>query len=183
MVTKKSTLKGIIVVLVLAVLAMGYSMYTTSSKNSKETYVADNESQKTEVQENTSKTNEGNLVGTTYMEEGIVDETGPSISVVQDSCEKDLAAKIKSEKTEYEKGRILVGFNKDISLSAAKKVLAKYDLAAVATGTDEESYASLHLITVNVPTGREVHFVCFLKKDSSIRYTNINTYVYTSSVE
>lgn len=178
MVAKKSTLKGIIFTLILIVLAMGYSMYTTSVKNTKEEYVAN--------QNDTLAQNTPSVESTTISSTQKVSDTTPvSTDNKEDSteeslvkCEKDFALSLKENKTEYEKGRILVGFNKDISFSKAKSIVAKYDLTPALAGVDEDSYLLTRLLTVNVPTGRESHFVCLFKQDSSVRYSNISAYLF-----
>ena len=179
MAAKKTTLKGIIFVLVLIVLAMGYSMYTTSSKNSKETYTRVDS-----VEENTTPASPD--TDTTpnppqKMEEAFIEEETTPV-VAEDSCEKDLIAKLKADKTEYKKGRILVGFKQGISFSGAQAVSKKYELVQVIAGVDEDSYNSMRLLTVNVPTGREPYFVCYLKSNSSIRYTNVNVLLFTKPI-
>jgi hypothetical protein len=175
MVAKKSTLKGIIFFLVLVVLALGYSMYTISRQNAKETYSSDTE-QESSISKSADDKNTPSSIPP-KMEDAYSDDVA-TVVTSPDTCEKDLLAKLKSEKTEYEKGRILVGFNKDISFSKAKSVITKYDLTPVTVGVDEDSYNTLKLLTVNVPTGREPYFVCLLKKDSSVRYTNVSAYLF-----
>lgn len=180
MAAKKTTLKGIIFFLILIVLAMGYSMYTISRKNSKETYVKEESENTDSSTKDTSSSADttADFVAPQKME----DDALPDKVAVSDTCEKDLIAKLKTDKTEYEKGRILVGFNKDVSFVNAKSVMSRYDLIPVLAGVDEDSYLSLRLLTVNVPTGREPYFVCLLKKDSSVRYTNVNILLYTKPI-
>lgn len=179
MVAKKSTLKGIIFVLVILVLAMGYSIYTITRQNTKETYKS-NEVQESNTAPVVEKENTTSVVPQ-KMEDAYSDDTTPAV-LPSDTCEKDLISKLKSEKTEYEKGRILVGFKKEISFSDAQAVLKKYDLTPVLASVDEDSYNSMRLLTVNVPTGREPYFVCYLKSDSSIRYTNVNILLFTKPI-
>ncbi len=179
MVTKKSTLKGIIFVLVLVVTAMGYSIYTTSKQNKKELYVAEDVT-KNDTTTYSPETKEDSPVPQ-MMEDGVIEDKDVSPSSPL-SCEKDLIAKLKSDNTEYEKGRILVGFNKDVSFAKAQAVVSRYDLIPALAGVDEDSYESLRLLTVNVPTEREAYFVCLLKKDSSIRYTNVNILLFTKPI-
>lgn len=179
MVAKKSTLKGIIFILVLIVIAMGYSMYTTSIKNKKETYVSSS-SDTTSVENNTEESNESSSSQTStpkVMEDGVIEEKVMTVSEME-QCEKDFSAELKKNKTEYEKGRILVGFTKDTSFSKAKSVAARYDLVPVLAGVDESSYSLTHLLTINVPTGREPHFVCVFKQDASVRYSNVSSYLF-----
>lgn len=156
---------------------MGYSMYTTSVKNKKETYTAslseivlpDSEERAKESSKPTTPR---------VMEDDVTENPKILTESEMEKCEKDFAASLKTNKTEYEKGRVLVGFNKDISFSQAKSIIARYDLEPVLAGVDESSYLLTRLLTVNVPTSKESHFVCVFKQDSSVRYSNISSYLF-----
>ncbi len=179
MVAKKSTLKGIIFILVLIVVVMGYSMYTTSVANKKEVYVADQKNAldtQSSVESLSAEQEKTSQSSPTVEDTTKTQQVSSADSVSQ--CEKDFSAQLKQNKTEYEKGRILVGFNKDISFSKAQSVVARYDLTPVLAGVDEESYLLTRLLSVNVPTGRESHFVCVFKQDTSVRYSNISAYLF-----
>ncbi len=158
---------------------MGYSMYTTSVKNKKETYVSSS-SDTTSVENNTKESNESLSQTSTpkVMEDGVIEDEKVMTVSEMEQCEKDFTAEIKKNKTEYEKGRILVGFTKDTSFTEAKAVVARYDLVPALAGVDESSYSLTHLLTINVPTGREPHFVCVFKQDSSVRYSNVSSYLF-----
>lgn len=158
---------------------MGYSMYTTSVANKKEVYVADQKN--VADTDTTSKSLSVDQEKTSQSPVSTEETSKTQQSRAADSlsqCEKDFSAQLKQNKTEYEKGRILVGFNKDISFSKAQSVVARYDLTPVLAGVDEESYLLTRLLSVNVPTGRESHFVCVFKQDTSVRYSNISAYLF-----
>ncbi len=89
-------------------------------------------------------------------------------------CIADLQKKVKDEKIDYERGSILVGFNSNVSLADAEKVLAIYGSVIRDMQYAKENYDSRRIITASVKSGEEITKICTMKTHASIRYTGLN---------
>lgn len=69
---------------------------------------------------------------------------------------------------DYANGEVIVGFTPSVSFEGAKKVVATYGL------TFKEGIRYIDNLHVNVPQGREIEWVCKLKTDPNIAYTQLN---------
>lgn len=93
-------------------------------------------------------------------------------------CMSQWNTRVSKEKMEYEKGRILVGFDKGVTLDSAASVLKSYSLSYLDDGNVSDSFAAAGVLTVNVPSGTEIRYVCTLKNASHVHYTNLNQYLF-----
>jgi len=91
------------------------------------------------------------------------------------SCAQALKTKTQTQKTNYERGSIIVGFTSEITYDQAKDVLAIYGLVVQDEVHAKEYYGSQRLITAAVTPGEEFTKVCLVKRDARIRYAGLNT--------
>lgn len=78
-----------------------------------------------------------------------------------------------SQRSDFRKGEILVGFNKDVTLSEAQKVIQDSSLEI----KDTDSFNYLQLLSVKVPQGEESKWICMLQKNQLVKYAELNTII------
>lgn len=176
MATKKK-LGTIIFVLALIIAGMGFyifqlkSNYVNSTSYKSVTEVSSKASAVDSTQPKSAP------VTTPKMEDGTI-APGDTKSDPLASCMGQWNTRVSKEKMEYEKGRILVGFDKGVTLDAASSVLKSYSLSYLDDGNVSDSFAAAGVLTVNVPSGTEIRYVCTLKNASHVHYTNLNQYLF-----
>lgn len=176
MATKKG-MKSAIIVLVLVIAGMGFYIVSSKTKNNEqETYVSTETSTSSSAQ--TGTVSKPVTSATPKMEDG----TAPSVTTAPTttfaSCQKQWNDKLTKDKTEYEKGVILVGFKKEINLSSALAILKTFSLTVKADSNNEDAYSNAHLLSVIVPSGKEVEYICKVATNTNVRYTNVNAYLF-----
>jgi hypothetical protein len=99
------------------------------------------------------------------------EEKAPSVAS-SETCIKNLEAEIKKNKTAYERGTILVSFQKGTTLSKAATILEKYGLKFDTSGP--QNFSTQAWGTVVVTQGQEFAMICKLQTDNAVRYANVN---------
>ncbi len=79
-------------------------------------------------------------------------------------CSADLKKKTESDKTEYQKGSVLVRFKAGFTYDQAHEVLGKYVVSVANEADSKESYKNLRLITGVVHPGDEFTTYLYITK-------------------
>ncbi len=99
----------------------------------------------------------------------------PAVSVdPQEKCVLDTQKSLKDKGITYEKGSLLVTFEKDVSWQQGKDILADYNVAYSAETNAQGGFTTKSWVDVTVPVGQEVALLCMLQDNPSISYVNVN---------
>jgi hypothetical protein len=90
-------------------------------------------------------------------------------------CIASLEAEVNDKKIQYEKGTILVSFQKSVDFDAAVNTLATYGATVQATADTKDSFTASHLLTAHVPAGEEYSKICIAKRNASGTFAGLNT--------
>lgn len=88
------------------------------------------------------------------------------------AAEKKIAT---DKKTEYQKGSLLVSFQKEVTFGEATAVIKKYHYDYSDKDGASSLFASYHVITASVPAGQEFTAECTLRQDSNVKNAILNT--------
>lgn len=97
-------------------------------------------------------------------------------SILSTLCEEEFEQRLKEEQNvKYEEGTVLVRFKESVDEKDALKLIESYDLVA--------KYYEWHLgisniISVNVPVGYEIKWLCVLKENSLVKDSYLNNILF-----
>jgi hypothetical protein len=89
-------------------------------------------------------------------------------------CIANLDDDIKSNKTNYQKGTILVKFKSTVTFDSAISTLATYGLTPDDKNQTESDYSLNRVIIAKVPAKSETSKICVIKRDISVSYAGLN---------
>ncbi len=92
----------------------------------------------------------------------------------QEKCVADTQKNFKDKGISFEKGSLLVTFQKNISWDEGKKILADYDVAYSTETNAQGGFTTKSWVEVTVPPGQEIALLCMLTDNPNISYVNVN---------
>ncbi len=100
--------------------------------------------------------------------------TAPVSVDPQEKCVADTQKSLKDKGITYEKGSLLVTFDKSVSWQQGKNLLADYEVAYSASTEAQGGFTTKSWVEVTVPDGQEIALLCMLQDNPSISYVNVN---------
>jgi hypothetical protein len=158
-----------VIILVLLVL-VGVKTYLTPRDS---TYVASNDKVTLENDKTSANSQTQSTVKTSS--ETQAKKASPAVSVdPQEKCVAQTNQDLKNKGATYQKGSLLVTFDKTVSWQQGKVILADYNASYSASTEAQGGFTTKSWVEISVPSGQEIAILCMLEDNPNITYVGVN---------